>query len=48
MVWVLLGESFPNKIRAARPVRRHHGAMGGWETKGKELEDMDDFMPAAH
>jgi MFS transporter, SP family, sugar:H+ symporter len=86
VVWVLLGESFPNKIRAAA---LSVAAMAQWvanwlitvsfptmkdislamsygfyavcallslvfvvkwvrETKGKELEDMDDFMPAAH
>jgi MFS transporter, SP family, sugar:H+ symporter len=86
VVWVLLGESFPNKIRAAA---LSVAAMAQWvanwlitvsfptmkdislamaygfyaacallslffvikwvqETKGKELEDMDDFMPAGH
>lgn len=86
VVWVLLGESFPNKIRAAA---LSVAAMAQWvanwlitvsfpkmkdislslsygfyaacallslffvikwvkETKGKELEDMDDFIPAGH
>ncbi|HEU4331319.1 MAG TPA: sugar porter family MFS transporter [Lapillicoccus sp.] len=86
VVWVLLGESFPNKIRAAA---LSVAAMAQWvanwlitvsfptmkdislamaygfyalcallslffvikwvrETKGKELEDMDEFMPAGH
>ena len=47
-----LGFAVASALRTAStrcaPSCRSSSSSSGWETKGKELEDMDDFMPAAH